>query len=245
MTKLTLPLVTAVLTAFAGQFSAKTLPPPKDVTVRTEGFPEIRLANVNFVYDCGGYGVCVGFTASMVFDGSVPWHDLTLRVDTYTSDGKTFSYEVAGETDDSGVVTKFIRKFIPPFEYKLADISKIQIVAMSGTTLEFESRESFAGFMAKDPGCMKDLLKAKRQEGLAERKALAELLQYGCIKAIEGPAWIGFRKDAPEIGPGVVMVALLAADDENSGEGYVAASDIKHSPFPLLHKYPAPVKQVK
>jgi hypothetical protein len=41
--------------------------------------------------------------------------------------------------------------------------------------------------IAKDEGCAKDLAKASRMEGLEQRKFLADLFIYGCVRFSPGP----------------------------------------------------------
>ncbi len=76
----------------------------------------------------------------------------------------------------------------------------------------------------KDAPCARDYLKAQAAGGLEGRKALGELLLYGCVKKIEGIYYVSVR-DAKPIANGLkpalakfVSLILAACGNSETGE---------------------------
>ena len=70
---------------------------------------------------------------------------------------------------------------------------------------------AFSPLVAKDDGCAKDLVKAAGMEGLAQRKFLADLLAYGCVRVVPGMTLIHVF-DLREFGEGTKKIRFSLAD---------------------------------
>ena len=82
--------------------------------------------------------------------------------------------------------------FSQPWPFKPADFDSVEFILETAQRLTTKPGFHFTGFIAKDEGCFSDYLATKSLTGVALRKALVELVEYGCGFVVEKPqqAWI-------------------------------------------------------
>ena len=111
-------------------------------------------------------------------------------------DGQIITFVPQPITDDLKL-KPFPRVFAGDFNQQIAyvfpsgtnpsDFRKIEFFLTDGRLFTTKPGFHVSGFIAKDEGCFKDYLETQKLAGLALRKRLAELLEYGCGFVVERP----------------------------------------------------------
>jgi hypothetical protein len=70
----------------------------------------------------------------------------------------------------------------------LANLDSVEFTLQRARRLTTKDGSHVSGFISKDEGCFRDYLATIELTGVAVRKKLAELLEYGCGFVIEKPA---------------------------------------------------------
>ena len=109
--------------------------------------------------------------------------------------------------------------FLKPWSFsKESDISGVEFRLEEAQ--HFAAMDGFriSGFIAKDEGCLKDYFAARSLDGIALRKKLAELVQYGCGAFADPPMTTGaaIRKRALLIGSKRIAIVAALFEDEGS-----------------------------
>lgn len=100
---------------------------------------------------------------------------------------------------------------------------------------------AYAGVVATDLACYKNMISAEALEGVAKREALLKLVNLGCAVVIDDPLEVVSREDVPK-SPDAVHVRLLRQNwpkEDMKAEWYVRSSDI----FDQLMMVSRPVKR--
>lgn len=75
--------------------------------------------------------------------------------------------------------------FPQPWPFKPGDFDSIEFILEKAQRLNTKDGFHFSGFVAKDEGCFNDYLATTSLTGLALRKKLVELVEYGCGFIVE------------------------------------------------------------
>jgi hypothetical protein len=124
--------------------------------------------------------------------------------------GKVYSTNLVGPIRDSeDKVDAIIPQDVP------AD--KLQIVKIEVRISECRYRalgdiQVYNGLLAKDRPCYRDLQRALRLDGVAERRALAELFTLGCVENVDDDTEVKDRKSVPGY-PDALMVSLAGGKE--------------------------------
>lgn len=138
-----------------------------------------------------------------------------------TRNGTSFPVEIRCGQDcprwfGVGASFKASRKFLSPWPFKPEEVTQSTIQATDGLKVIEKSGERFSGFIAKDIPCFKDYAQTKLLAGLMLRKKVSELLEYGCISAVETPLEVTVKLGADIVIIGtskVKIVHILLSDD--------------------------------
>jgi len=135
---------------------------------------------------------------------------ITLEVSIRTPNGNTYSFEVPNVCYrfpcENGSTHEAWRAFLSPYPYTADGISSVDIAIKSGVRLVRGRGLTATGLFANDPGCLKDYRAARLMTGVALRKKLAEIAEYGCGVFLDKPTHVTLDGKITEAGAPVSFV---------------------------------------
>jgi hypothetical protein len=80
--------------------------------------------------------------------------------------------------------------------------------------------------IARNEGCLKDLLGALKLEGLQQRKLVVDLFTYGCVERLKGSYYVNILglRELNKIQ--VRRVHLISTDGPKTADGWIFSRDI-------------------
>jgi hypothetical protein len=108
--------------------------------------------------------------------------------------------------------------FSRPWPFSAGEIKSVRFVLeRAQRNISRDGFHAKVTFIAKDEGCLKDYLAARSLEGIALRKAIKELIEYGCGFIPELPLGLEIlRRKTIEKDATKIAVALVSLRDERA-----------------------------
>jgi hypothetical protein len=187
-------LYTTVLFLLASSVLGQTLPQTLEVKDKN-GVTVIKIEDVKLSRYSDYFKEEIPIFRGMVHNVSGS-RLLTLSVvgSIHTKNGNAFEFtldsicksSLACDLDKDAVV-EATYSFSQPWKFMPPDIESVELVLKKGQRLVGKEGYHVSGFIAKDQGCLNDYVSATTLSGLALRKKMAELLEFGCGFVVDKP----------------------------------------------------------
>lgn len=149
----------------------------------------------------------------------------------HKKDGSSVTFKLDSVCGDAIAPCEFQKNFTheatypfpQPWPFKPADFESLEFSLDKAQRLTTEDGFHVSGFIAKDEGCFSDYLATKALTGVALRKKLVELVEYGCGFVIEQPQQaepLPKTKKSFGVGAKKVAAVMVVLHDEKLALGY-------------------------